>query len=195
MALTTPTGPSNGPSLVLSELKRFSTNTNAIIARNALALAPATLGHPYPVYHMNAAAVAAGKGFGSPEFFGYRYIVDDGGELSTADVRVDANGAATRMLRRGYGEFPKAFTHGLDQIAKLPAVAAGSYEIRILHCSEVFLVAIWLKGAAGHADIIYPLPPVPDGVHAERAYSVDEYVGLVWALIQKRIARPANPIR
>jgi hypothetical protein len=66
-------------------------------------------------------------------------------------------------------------------------VGAASYEVRLLRFSAIALMALWLKPDSGAADIIYPLAPAPDGLQAERAYAVDEFLAAIVPLAQKRI--------
>lgn len=48
-------------------------------------------------------------------------------------------------------------------------------------------MALWLK-SDGEADIIYPLPPTPPGLDAERPYSADEFIEAVMPLARQRAA-------
>jgi hypothetical protein len=87
------------------------------------------------------------------------------------------------MTMRSYGLYAEAIIGGLAQVEKLPAVATGSYELRVLQCSEIFLVALWLKGDQGAPDILYPLAPAPHGFQPERPYSADEPLKIARSLI------------
>jgi hypothetical protein len=86
-----------------------------------------------------------------------------------------------------HGPYVEATARALAQVATLSAVGAGSYEVRLLRFSAIGLMALWLKPDAGGADIIYPLAPAPDGLQAERAYSVDEFLQVIVPLAQKRV--------
>src|SRR4051812_26702369 len=181
MALRLPAEPINGVAVVRQGLDQFSTQDNPREDDRVVQKAanPLRIDRVHPVYHLGE-AVAGGRNLDTAELTGYRYLVQEGtGELSTAEIHVDAAHNAMRMTMRSYGPYAEALSRGLTQVEKLPAVATGSYELRVLQCSAIFLVALWLKGDQGEPDILYPLAPAPEGFEPEHPYSADEFLKIV----------------
>ena len=191
MALRLPTEPTDGIAVVRQELDQFSTQDDPLedagVAREAVD--PLRIDRLHPVYHLDSEAAADGRNLDTAELIGYRYLVQEGtGELSTAEIHVDAAHNATSMTMRSYGPYAEALSRGLTQVEKLPTVATGSYELRVLQCSAIFLVSLWLKGDQGQPDILYPLAPAPEGFEPEHPYSADEFLKIARSLVQARIA-------
>jgi hypothetical protein len=134
-----------------------------------------------------------GRGLDAAELVGFRYIVHAAdGELSVAEIRVDATPGAPpmTMTKRIYGSYAKALAGRLDEVEKLPEVAARTYELRVLECPGISL-ALWLKGDQGAPDILWPLSPAASEFHPDRPYSADEYLNIVRPMIQARVADEA----
>jgi hypothetical protein len=189
MIFRVPTVPSDGIDVVREGLGRFSAPDTAIIAGSARHTADESprIDHPHPVYELDAQAVAGGGTLDTARLTGFRYVVEEGaGPASFAELRVDAADPAPRMTMRGYGLYAEALIGGLAQVEKLPAVAAGSYELRVLRCSAIYLVALWLRGEQGAPDIVYALAPAPQGIEPGHPYSADEFMKIVRPLVQAR---------
>jgi hypothetical protein len=196
MALRLPTEPTNGTAVVRQGLDQFSVQDNSIEYDSDMraAAGPPRIDHFHPVYHLDAEAVVGGRNLAATELTSYRYLVQEGaGKLSMAEIRVDATHNATGMTMRSYGPYAEAIIGGLAQVERLPAIATGSYELRVLQCPEIFLVALWLKGDQGVPDILYPLTPAPQGFQPERPYAADEFLTVARSLIQALIAAHASP--
>jgi hypothetical protein len=124
MALRLPTEPINGIAVVRQELDQFSTQDNPIeddrVVREAVD--PLRIDRLHPVYHLDAETAADGRNLDTAELTGYRYLVQEAtGELSIAEIHVDAAHNATRMTMRSYGPYAEAISQGLAQVEKLPA--------------------------------------------------------------------------
>lgn len=187
MPLHFATEPKNGTALVQNALNKLATRPSPLSGRaldfNALQVQP-----PHAVYDLRADAIANGGGLASAKASGFRYLVETGGaNIAAAEVLADAGGNATLLANVNYGPYVEATARALAQVATLSAVGAGSYEVRLLRFSAIALMALWLKPDSGGADIIYPLAPAPDGLQAERAYSVDEFLQAIVPLAQKRV--------
>jgi hypothetical protein len=79
------------------------------------------------------------------------------------------------MTKRIYGSYAEAVVGRLEQVEKLPEVAARTYELRVLECPGISL-ALWLKGDQGAPDILLPLSLAAGEFHPDRPYSAeDEY--------------------
>lgn len=141
--------PINGSALVHKGLGRVATRTNPLSARG-VDLTTLQLSPPHAVYDLRADLVAAGGGLESANATGFRYLVQaGGGNVAAGEVLADASGAATLLANINYGPFVEATAQGLTEVAKLPAVSAGSFEARLLRFSAIALVALWLKSDSG----------------------------------------------
>jgi hypothetical protein len=187
MPLHFATEPKNGTALVQKALSKLATRPSPLSER-AVDFNALQVQQPHAVYDLRADAIAHGDGLASAKASGFRYLIGTGGaNVAAAEVLADASGNATVLANINYGPYVEATTRSLAQVATLSAVGAGSYEVRLLRFSAIALMALWLKPDAGGADIIYPLAPAPDGLQAERAYSVDEFLQAIVPLAQKRV--------
>lgn len=96
--------------------------------------------------------------------------------------------AGMAMTMQIYGAYAETLQKALAQVEKLPAVASGVYELRVLHCRATFLVALWLKGGNGAPDIVWPLAPAPREFRPDHPYSTADFLDVVRPLVQARIA-------
>jgi acyl-CoA synthetase (AMP-forming)/AMP-acid ligase II len=187
MPLHFATEPKNGTALVQKALSKLATRPSPLSER-AVDFNALQVQQPHAVYDLRADAIAHGDGLASAKASGFRYLIGTGGTtVAAAEVLADANGNATLLANVNHGPYVEATARALAQVATLSAVGAGSYEVRLLRFSAIGLMALWLKPDAGGADIIYPLAPAPDGLQAERAYSVDEFLQAIVPLAQKRV--------
>jgi|HubBroStandDraft_6_1064221.scaffolds.fasta_scaffold530734_2 acyl-CoA synthetase (AMP-forming)/AMP-acid ligase II len=187
MPLHFATEPKNGTALVQKALSKLATRPSPLSER-AVDFNALQVQQPHAVYDLRADAIAHGEGLASAKASGFRYLIGTGGTtVAAAEVLADANGNATVLANVNHGPYVEATARALAQVATLSAVGAGSYEVRLLRFSAIGLMALWLKPDAGGADIIYPLAPAPDGLQAERAYSVDEFLQVIVPLAQKRV--------
>jgi len=181
--------PINGSALVHKGLGKVATRTSPLSGRgidfNALQLSS-----PHAVYDLRADAVAAGGGLASAKATGFRYLVQAGGvSVAAGEVLADASGAASLLANINYGPFVEATARALTQASQLPAVSAGSYEVRLLRFSAIALLALWLKPDSGGADIVYPLAPAPPPLQAENPYSAADFVRAILPLARQRAER------
>jgi hypothetical protein len=189
MTLHFATEPRNGSALVQQGMHKLSRRPNPLSGRavdfSALAVQP-----PHAVYDLRADAVAGGGGLESATASGFRYLVEGNGtNIAAAEVHADATGTATLLANINFGPFVDATTKALAQVATLPAVQASSYEVRLLRFAAIALMALWLKPDAGGADIIVPLAPAPDGLHAGQSYSEADFLKAIVPLAQKRASK------
>ena len=201
MTITRANEAPTGIEFVRQGLDRFSVPTDARLnessastARSAVEAADGPrIDHYHPVYDLGAEIALNGRGLDAAELVGFRYIVHAAdGELSAAEIRTDATPGAPpmTMTKRIYGSYAEAVVGRLEQVEKLPEVAARTYELRVLECPGISL-ALWLKGDQGAPDILWPLSPAAGEFHPDRPYSADEFLDIVRRMIQARVADQA----
>jgi hypothetical protein len=185
--------PKNATLLIRQGLNRLSTRESPLSGR-AIDLSALQLTRPHAVYDLRADAVAAGGRLASASASGVRYLIEGGGNaIAAAEVHIDGTGNATLLANLNYGPYVAATARALTQIATLPAVSLGSYEVRLLRFSAIFLMTLWLKSNPEGTDIIYPLAPAPKGLQAEHPYSEDEFLTVIVPLAQERAAKNRSP--
>jgi hypothetical protein len=192
MSLRFATEPKNGTALVQKGLNKLAKRSSPLGSTGAAAVDFSALqvNSPHAVYDLRADLVASGGGLASAHATGFRYLIQGGGtHVAAAEVTADATGAATLVTHMNYGPYVQATADALTKVAALAAVSAGSYEVRLLRCSAISLMALWLKSDAGGADIIFPLPPAPPGLLAEQSYSANDFIKAILPLAQKRSAK------
>lgn len=192
MALRFAAEPANGTALVRDHLTRISARANPLSARG-VSFGTLQVDQPHPVYDLGADAIVAGRGLAAAVFSGFRYMVRDGGSaVAAAEIQADDQGNATRLTHVNTGPYVEATAHALTSVASRPEVGAGHYEVRVLRAAAIFVMALWLKPESGGGDILYPLPPTPDGLEAERPYSADEFMHVIRPLAQQRTAKEGS---
>jgi hypothetical protein len=179
--------PANGTTLVEAGLHKLSTRTSPL-SRTVADFSTLAVSAPHAVYDLRPGVVADGGGLASAALTGFRYLVAGGGTtVAAAEVQVDPTGAATLLANINYGPYVEATAQGLTQVAALPAVGAASYEVRLLRCSPIYLIALWLKPDSGTGDLIYPLAPAPPGLQAGQPYAAADFINAILPLARKRM--------
>jgi hypothetical protein len=167
--------------------------------KNELGLASDALGAlevvtPHSVYDLRADEIANGGGLETAHASGTRYLVTDaGGPLAAAEVQSDTSGQPL-LANLNYGPYVVATATAFASLNTSAAVGQGSYEARLLRFSAIYLVAIWLKAQGSGNDLIYVVAPVPDGLQAEKPYSVDEFLAAIRPLAKKRASNKKESI-
>jgi hypothetical protein len=185
--------PRNGETLVRAGIGKLAARNSprdaALTDTLALQLYP-----PHAVYDLRADSLARGEGLAASRQTAFRYLVSkDSGPVAAAEVQADPEGIADLLANINQGPYVEASARALDQVQQLPSVQQGRYEARLLRCSAIYLVALWLKPEDTGSDIIYPLAPAPPGLQAEQPYTVDDFLKIVVPLAQERVATSEPP--
>jgi hypothetical protein len=188
MPLRFATEPANGTELVRSGLDKLSARPTSPLGEH-VDFGSLSVSAPHAVYDLRADAVADGGGLASAVFTGYRYLVNGpDAAVAAAEVHVDDTGTANLLANINYGPYVAATAQALTRVESLPAVDSGQYEVRLLRFAAAPVMSLWLKPDSGEPDIIYPLPPTPPGVEADRPYSAGEFIEAVLPIARRRAA-------
>jgi hypothetical protein len=188
------TAPKNGDTLVRDGLSSVAARDQSLAT--GLANVPAlNVTPPHAVYDLRADSLAQGEGLAAARQTSFRYLVAPAGgaSIAAAEVQSGPGNVASLLANLNYGPYVQATTHALEQIQTLPEVQKGNYEARLLRCSAIYLVALWLKAEPGGADIIYPLSPAPAGLQAEQPYTVDAFLAIAVPLAKQHTATGSSP--
>jgi len=181
--------PANGTFLVRSGLHRLSTRPG-VLSGQQIDFGSLDLSEPHRVYDLRADLVAGGRGLDSATHTGFRYLVSGSGRhVAGAEVHVDGTGAANLLANINYGPYVEATAQAIEKAGTLSAVAARTYEARVLRFAAIGVMALWLKPDRGGEDIVYPLAPTPAGIEAERPYSESEFFTSIRPLAERRAAK------
>lgn len=158
------------------------------LAQRAVDAAAADLTVPHPVYDLRADAIASGAGLTAATPSGFRYLVIHGGApVAAAEVSTDDD-RATLLTQLNYGPYVEATQRQLTALEQASEVQ-GSYEVRLLRCAAVFLMAVWLRPGQGGADLLYPLDPAPPGLEPGRQYSEEAFFAALRPLAERRVSK------
>jgi hypothetical protein len=124
---------------------------------------------PHQMYTLDADAVLSG-GLGGAEPAGWRFLVTDRDRVvASAELAGEAGEAP---LLNG-GPYVASTAEAIDELERLPQIADGDYELRILKVPALYVVAAWL---AGERPTLVPLAPAPSFLEAGRPYSEAEFM-------------------
>lgn len=158
------------------------------------ALATVNVVTPHSVYDLRADEIASGGGLETAHAGGTRYLVTaPGGPLAAAEVQTNASGQPM-VANLNYGPYVAATARAFASLTSLPAVGQGSYEVRLLRFSAIYLVAVWLKAQGPGTDVIYVVAPAPNELKAEQPYSVEDFLAAIRPLAKKRAANKESSI-
>jgi hypothetical protein len=155
--------------------------------RGLRGVAAPQLALPHEVFDVPLDALAGGSGLEAARATGVRHLVMDGPRVVAAAESPDA---APETPHMHLGATAAATAEAVRVAEALPEVQTGSYEVRLLRCAALPLVALWLHGEA--RDLLIPLDPLPPGV-TSRAYPVPELLDAVRGTAAKRLGHRHHP--
>jgi hypothetical protein len=190
MSLNFDLGPRDATAMVRTGLQRLAARKNPLNLRSD-SVAALGVGSQHAVYDLHADEIAGGGGLETAHATGFRQLVTNATTaIAAAEVQADPSGGAALLANLNYGPYVAASAKAFADLANLDAVRNGDYEVRLLRFSAIYVVAIWLKGSGGSADIIYPLPPAPSPLTAETALTPAEFLSAIRPLAQRRVNKP-----
>jgi len=134
---------------------------------------------PHRVYTLGLDAVL-GKGLEEAASAGWRYLVADRDRI-VASTEMAGESGESPMLNGG--PYVAATATAIDELERIPEVARGEWELRLLKVPALYIVAAWL---VGERQLVVPMAPVPSYLEAGRAYSPEEF--------SEAIAEPARSV-
>jgi hypothetical protein len=190
MSLRFDTGPQDGIAMVRSGLQRLA-NRKSPLNLNTTSFAALSIGSQHAVYDLHADEIANGGGLETAHATGFRYLVTNAGAaVAAAEVHTDATGNSSLLANLNYGPFVGASERAFADLAALNPVRTGEYEARLLRFAAIYVAAVWLKAAAGGADIIYPLAPAPSVLSVGTPYTTEAFLAAIRPLAQQRVGKP-----
>lgn len=175
MPLHMPEPPQLVPDKIRSKLNEFADgskfSTKALRGARKEQLDVTT---PHRVFTMGLDDVASGAGLDRAQPGGWRYLVEDGGQLIASAEATERDDGGFELSQFTEGPFVAATDKAVKAVRKLPQLAAAGFELRLLRIPALYMMALWLHAAA--ADLLVPLAPSPIGKDG-KAMLASEFFG------------------
>ena len=125
---------------------------------------------PHRVYVVGPKEVGAGRLLAGARAQGWRYLLlRDEEVVGTVTFQPDADTGELVFSHVTDGPFVAATVEGIQVAERIPEVAAGDFELRLLDAPALHLRSLWLH--SDDRNFLIPLAPAPPPVEAYRVYS------------------------
>ena len=172
--------PNNAPAIISSALEKlamFVKHDPKAFTFKAADFSSLGVDTPHVVYELSLDSLLSNGGIETAQPSSTRYLVQcPTGAVAAIEMWPETNNAGNGQHRLGVinlGPFVDNTAKALLKLSADPRVIAGSYEARILRCSAIHLMAIWLKDNRSGDDLFVPLAPAPGGFKAGRIYDAE----------------------
>jgi hypothetical protein len=158
MPLHMPDPPTGAPDKVKSKLRAFADgsefSTKALRGARKDQLDVST---PHQVFTMALGDIVAGAGLDRAQPVGWRYLVEEGGQLIASAETRPAKDGTEEVSQFSEGPFVAETDKAVKAVRKLPQLAATGFELRLLRIPTLYVMALWLHSPA--TDLLVPLAP------------------------------------
>jgi hypothetical protein len=164
MALRVPAPPVEATDAVHNTLRTFADNGAFRLPALRNATGPLELTHPHQVFTLGLADLAAGKGLEAARPTGWRYLVQEGGNvLASAETVTTGPGGGQIFAAFNEGPFVASTAEAIQAAQATQQVSQSAYELRLLSVPGLHVMALWLHDTKGTADtdLLVPLEPSP----------------------------------
>jgi hypothetical protein len=124
---------------------------------------------PHRIYTLSLGAVVEG-GFEEARPSGWRFLIADNKRV-VASAEVAGDGGEAPSVNGG--PYVSSTATAIDELERLPMIAGGAFELRILKVPALYIVAAWL---VDETRIVVPLAPTPSYLEAGHPYSEEEFL-------------------
>jgi hypothetical protein len=143
---------------------------------------------PHGVYDLRVDELAAGRGLEATRKSAVRFHVLARGEpFAAAEVLLDEDGGSALVASVNYGPFAAGTAQALRALARRPQLASETYEVRLLRCAPIYLMALWLKAETDGLDVVAPIGPAPTGLDPDQLYTPERFMAAVQVPIARRL--------
>jgi hypothetical protein len=176
MPITLPNAPRRGAARLVDHLTELLREKNVPTGMPVeMRLEALSYSEPHPVFYVPLDALAGGKLLDAATQTSWRYLlVQDDMAIAEAELSAGHRVAksavkALKFLGLTHGPFTAATIDALAAAERLPQVASGDFELRLLKVPAVYLAALWLHGAKD--DLLIPMGDPPGGLKPNEAYT------------------------
>lgn len=164
--------------LVYAKVKAFS-NRNQFRTSSLRQAQPGLLNltAPHSIYTLSLEDIVQQRSLEDLQPIGWRYLIqEENTAIASAEVAMNASGSVEAFSQFNEGSYVSATANTIVMAEELPQVAAAAYELRALRIPALCIMALWLKNTTYNQDLIFPMPLVPSGLEANRAYIEVEFM-------------------
>lgn len=147
------------------------------------------LAAPHRLHGLSLDEVARGPDLSSTAPTLLRLVVLEGSDpIAIAELATGPDGTVGGF--RGFirGQSVRGTVEGIEVAEGLPAVQAGSFELRAVGVPALHIQALWLKDDGGGDDIVIPIAPVPPPLVAGQPVPPVEFFSPLQEIARQRLA-------
>ena len=172
--------PNNAADLISTALERLTSivhyDPSAFAVKKA-DLKSLKVDTPHTVYELTLDSLIANRGIETATNSGTRYLIQCS-NLAVAAIELwrGTNPGAPDQHRLGeihVGPHVGSTAKALLDVAADLRVINGHYEMRVLRCAPIHLMAVWLKNHGAGGDLFVPLAPAPGDMKAGQFYDAE----------------------
>ncbi len=160
MPLHLPDPPAGVPDKVKAKLRAFADgghfSTKALRGAHKDRL---DLSTPHQVFTIGLDDITSGGGLDKAQPVGWRYLVEDGGQLIASAETTQAPDGTHEVSQFTEGPFVAETDKAVKAVRKLPQLAAAGFELRLLRIPALYVMALWLHSPV--TDLFVQLAPSP----------------------------------
>ncbi|MBV8751366.1 MAG: hypothetical protein JO328_00715 [Hyphomicrobiales bacterium] len=147
------------------------------------------LSRPHATYNLTPHDIAERRPLAAARLTAWRFLIASAGEpLAAGEVDLDGAGHPISFASLNIGPFVGSTLSALETAEKMPEVANGRYEARLLRIPEMYVMALWLKPRNAGDGIVVPLNPAPPALLARHAYDEAGFLAALAAPARECIA-------
>lgn len=147
---------------------------------------------PHPIYTVSLADLLERRSIDDLDetaITGWRYLVQENERtVAGVELTVDPETAGVQFSQLQSGPVAESTDATIRTAQALDNVRQHSYEVRLLRVPALYAMALWLNDsdARQNRDLLIPLDPSPSWLEANRTYTADEFMSLLYGKAQER---------
>jgi hypothetical protein len=156
------------------------------------AAADVSLAMPHPIYTLGLTDLLNRRpldDLGESDITGWRYLVQDHERtVGGVELAVDPETSDVRFAQLQSGPIAESTEATIRSAQERDDVRQQSFEVRLLRVPALYVMALWLndRDAQQNRDLIIPLDPAPSWLEANRAFSADVFLEVLYQKAQER---------
>ena len=142
-----------------------------------------------PLFVLGLGDIVGGRGLAAARQTGWRHLLeaDAGAVLAETALR----GTTHVFAAVNESPFAQDIQARLAALRQDRALTAGSYQAALLQVPAMAVMALWLRGSGGSADIVVPLAPAPAPLVTGRHYSDADFLAALHPGAQAKLRADA----